>query len=256
MTDRDKDGSLQGRVALVTGASQGIGAAIAHQLASDGAELLLVARNAEKLRNLADELAGDGVVARTYSADLARDEEIDALVTAIRGDVDRLDILINNAGVLPPAKRTERTTRAEWNAVLDLNLSAPWFLACRAKEMMPAGGVVINMSSTAAGYPSIGLVPYNVSKAAVTMLTESLALEWARDHVRVLGVAPGKVNTAMVVPILEWAEKKKLQVNPLGRVGEPSEIAGLVSFLCSDAAAYMTGTTVPIDGGELLTSGR
>src|SRR3984957_2313269 len=139
--------------------------------------------------------------------------------------------------------------------VIGLNLSAPWYLACRAKELMTDGGVVVNSASTASYYPSRGLVAYNVSKAALVMLTRVLALEWARDGVRVVGVAPGKVDTDLVQPILRWSEKTERPLNPMRRIGQDDEVADLVVFLASPQAGFITGVTVPIDGGELLTAG-
>ncbi|KXF55776.1 hypothetical protein AXA44_36700 [Rhodococcus sp. SC4] len=253
-----RDQALNGRRALVTGASRGIGAAIARTLAQRGAEVFLVARDKEKLANLADELSGFGAPVQVFAADLSDEHSVEQLISAVRDTGDRLDILVNNAGVLPKARRMEKLSRSEWNSILDLNLTSPWFLACRAKEMMAptGGGVIVNMASTAAFFPSAGLAPYNVSKAGLAMLTKVCALEWARDNVRVLGVAPGKVDTGMVAPILEWSEANNVEINPLRRIGDPTEIAKLVAYLVSDDASYMTGTVVPIDGGELLTFGR
>jgi NAD(P)-dependent dehydrogenase (short-subunit alcohol dehydrogenase family) len=169
--------------------------------------------------------------------------------------VGGLDILVNNAGALPEAKPAGDVSWAEWDTTLSLNLSAPWYLACRARELMTSGGVIVNNASTASYYPSRGLVAYNVSKSALIMLTRVLALEWARDGIRVVGVAPGKVDTDLVQPILRWSEKRSLPLNPMRRIGGDGEVADLVAFLVSDEARYITGVTVPIDGGELLTAG-
>jgi NAD(P)-dependent dehydrogenase (short-subunit alcohol dehydrogenase family) len=116
----------------------------------------------------------------------------------------------------------------------------------------PVGGVVVNVTSIAALYPSVGFAAYNASKAALTMLTKTLALEWAADGIRVVGVAPGRVDTAMVEPILRWDEKQGRRPNPLGRVGQPEEVAELIAFLAGDRARYVTGSIITIDGGEVL----
>ena len=179
-----------------------------------------------------------------------------ALMERVGEEFGGLEILVNNAGVLPVATRAERTGWDAWDAAIGLNLSAPWYLACRAKELMgERGGVVVNNASTAAYFPSRGLVAYNVSKSAMIMLTRVLALEWAREGVRVVGVAPGKIDTDLVAPILEWTRQHAMPLNPLRRIGTGEEVAHLVAFLVSDDAGYITGVTVPIDGGELLTAG-
>jgi NAD(P)-dependent dehydrogenase (short-subunit alcohol dehydrogenase family) len=248
--------SLAGRRALVTGASRGIGAAIARRLAQLGADVALAARNQTAIEALAEELTEFGVRAVAVRADLTDRASLAALTDRVAAEFGGLDILVNNAGMLPVATRAERISWDDWDAAIGLNLSAPWFLACRAKELMgERGGVVVNNASTAAYFPSRGLATYNVTKAALVMLTRVLALEWARDGVRVLGVAPGKIETELVQPILRWTEKHDLPVNPQGRVGADHEVADLVAFLVSDRAAYLTGVTVPIDGGELLTAG-
>jgi 3-oxoacyl-[acyl-carrier protein] reductase len=250
------DGSLAGRRALVTGASRGIGAAIARSLAAHGADVALAARGREAIEQLADELAGRGVRAVAVPVDLSDRDDLAALMERVDTEFGGLDILVNNAGMLPRATRSERLGWTDWDATMALNLEAPWYLACRAKELMgERGGVVVNNASTAAYFPSRGLTTYNVSKSALVMLTRVLALEWARDGVRVLGIAPGKVDTELVQPILRWSQQHDVALNPMGRIGTDEEVAELVGFLVSDRAGYLTGVTIPIDGGELLTAG-
>lgn len=246
---------LAGRRALVTGASRGIGAAIARRFAELGADVVVAARSAEPIGRLAEELRALGVHAIGIEADMGDRASLDALMRGVVAAFGGLDILVNNAGVLPTAARAEQLDWADWDATIQLNLSAPWYLACRAKELMESGGVVVNNASTAAYFPSRGLVAYNVSKSALVMLTRVLALEWARDAVRVVGVAPGKIDTGLVEPILAWTQKHGLPLNPMRRIGFDHEVADLVAFLASERAGYITGVTVPIDGGELLTAG-
>lgn len=248
-------GTLCGRRALVTGASRGIGAAIARKLARQGADVVLAARSVGAIESLAEELRGLGVRALALSTDMSDRGELKALMDRVGEEFGGLEILVNNAGVLPAASRAENLSWDAWDDTLGINLSAPWYLACRAKKLMTNGGVVVNNASTAAYFPSRGLVAYNVSKSAMVMLTRVLALEWARDRVRVLGVAPGKIETELVAPIVAWTEKHEMPLNPMRRIGTDTEVADLVAFLVSDQAGYLTGVTVPIDGGELLTAG-
>ena len=247
--------TLTGRRALVTGASRGIGAAIARRLAERGADVILAARSADAIGALAADLSGLGGRALAIAADLSDRESLAALMAEVEERAGGLDIMVNNAGVLPEAKPADDVSWAEWDATLGVNLAAPWYLACRAKQLMTSGGVIVNNASTASYYPSRGLVAYNVSKSALVMLTRALALEWARDGIRVVGVAPGKVDTDLVQPILRWSEKRSLPLNPMRRIGGADEVADLVAFLVSDEAGYITGVTVPIDGGELLAAG-
>jgi NAD(P)-dependent dehydrogenase (short-subunit alcohol dehydrogenase family) len=247
--------TLTGRRALVTGASRGIGAAIARRLAERGADVVLTARSGDAIRALAGDLSGLGTRTLAIQADMSDRGSLAALMTEVEDRIGGLDIMVNNAGVLPEAKPSDEVSWAEWDATLGVNLSAPWYLACRAKRLMTSGGVIVNNASTASYYSSRGLVAYNVSKSALVMLTRGLALEWARDGIRVVGVAPGKVDTDLVQPILRWSEKRSLPLNPMRRIGGADEVADLVAFLVSDEAGYITGVTVPIDGGELLAAG-
>ena len=243
---------LSGKTAIVTGASRGIGEATARALAGRGAELILVARSREVIEDLATELSQEGAPAEAIPTDLSDPDSIAAL-TAKLNERPRLDILVNNAGVLPRARRLERMSREEWDGTLSLNLSAAWQLSACAKRLMTEGGVIVNLSSVAAAFPSVGLGAYCVSKIGVEMLTKASALEWA-PAVRVVGVMPGKVDTQMIGPILEYVEKNDLSINLLERVASPEEVAGLICFLVSDAAASITGSTIAIDGGEVVAA--
>lgn len=243
------------RVAIVTGASRGIGEATARALGTLGHAVVVAARSTEALVTLAADISRAGGTAHPVVTDVADTEALDHLVDETVGRYGRLDILVNNAGVLPPATRSEKMTLAAWSAALAVNLTGPWWLANRARDAMVAsgdGGAIVNITSTAADYPSVGFAAYNASKAALAMLTKTLALEWARDNVRVVGVAPGKVDTSMVEPIVAWATKRGDRLNPLGRIGTPEEVAALVAFLVGPDGAFITGSTVTIDGGELL----
>jgi len=242
-----------GRVAIVTGASRGIGEATARRLATDGYAVVLAARRAETLGPIATGIERDGGVAVAIPTDVADLDALDALVAGTVERFGRIDVVVNNAGMLPPARRAERISRTEWQQVLDVNLTGPVHLARTAKAHMARGGVIVNVSSTAAHYPSVGLLHYNTSKAALTAATKGLALEWARDGIRVVAVAPGKIETELVAPILEWAERAQVALNPLGRVGVAEEVAELIAFLVSERAAFITGCSVTIDGGELLS---
>jgi NAD(P)-dependent dehydrogenase (short-subunit alcohol dehydrogenase family) len=247
---------FDGQRVLVTGASRGIGAAVARRFAELGADVALTARSAGAIETLAGQFRRAGTRAMAVPADLADRDSLAALTDRVGDELGGLDVLVNNAGMLPAAAAAGDVGWAEWDHVIGLNLSAPWYLACRAKELMgDRGGVVVNNASTASYYPSRGLVAYNVSKAALVMLTRVLALEWARDGVRVVGVAPGKIDTELVQPILRWSEKTQRPLNPMRRIGQDYEVAGLVAFLASPQAGFITGVTVPIDGGELLTAG-
>lgn len=242
----------EGRVILVTGASRGIGESVARCLASESATVLLVARSSIELERVAREIVADGGLAVPMTADIGEMGDIDRIVHQVRDEFGQLDGLVNCAGVLPSAHRIEKVSREDFDRVLRVNLLAAWYLAGSLKELFTTGAAIVNVASTAAFYPSIGLGPYCVSKAGLVMLTRVMALEWASAGIRVLAIAPGKVSTEMVEPILDFLGTKGLPVNPMQRVADPKEIADLVSFLLGSRASYMTGSIVSVDGGELV----
>jgi NAD(P)-dependent dehydrogenase (short-subunit alcohol dehydrogenase family) len=242
------------RVALVTGASRGIGAATARRLAADGFRVVLASRGADALAEQADAIRAAGGDALVVPTDASDPSALDALVEATREWGGRLDALINNAGILPVATRAEKMTLEQWHETLALDLTAPWYLASRAYPLMHAGSVVVNVSSTAAFYPSVGLSAYNAAKSALLMVTRCLALEWARSGVRVVGIAPGKTETLLFQPIKRYDEKMGNAPNVLNRIGEPEEIANLIGYVVSPEAGFITGSILTIDGGELLTT--
>jgi NAD(P)-dependent dehydrogenase (short-subunit alcohol dehydrogenase family) len=251
MTD-EPAGELTGKIALVTGASRGIGRAVARSLALAGAEVVVAARSREVLDGLVVELGEAGGRASAVAVDLADAESIDAMLAALEERHERIDILINNAAILPRAQRLEKIDRGTWRHALDVNLTAPWLLSTWAVGRMAAGGVVVNLLSGAAFYPSVGLGSYNASKAGLAMLTRGAALEWASRGVRVIGVIPGKIETEMVEPIVRWHEQRGEPLNPLGRLGQPEEIADVITFLVGRRAAFITGALIAVDGGELV----
>jgi len=243
------------RLALVTGGTRGIGLAISMRLAAVGYHVIVSSRSPQAVADAEAACRADGGEATGIVCDVADRDSLDQLMDTVTRQFGRLDVLVNNAGVLPRATRAERVTDDAWDEALGINLSAPWFLATRAHRLMKgSGGVVVNITSTAAHYPTTGLAPYNVSKAGLTMLTRVLALEWARDGIRVLAVAPGKIDTDLLTPIKELVAANTIVLNPQQRIGQPRDVADLVSFLVSDAAAYITGVVIPVDGGELLVA--
>ena len=244
---------LEGKVALVTGASRGIGAAIARELAEAGAHVALSGREEATLQETARSLP-KGSHALPVKADVAETSDLDRLVGVVVGELGGIDILVNNAGLLPPAKQIYKADLDEWQTVMNVNLRAPWYLSKLVHPHMKArgGGAVVNVASTSGLHHDIGLGVYGISKAGVVMLTEVCAKEWARDGIRVNAIAPGIVKTQLAGSIIEYMQARDMKPNPMNMLGEPEDIARLVRFLVSDDSRYMTGSIIRIDGGELL----
>ncbi len=244
---------LTGKVALVTGASRGIGAAIATELAEAGADVALAGRDESTLQETARSLPrGSHTV--VVKADVADTSDLDRLVGKVVKELGGIDVLVNNAGLLPPAKQIYKADLDEWQQVMDINLRAPWYLSKLVHPHMKArgGGAIVNVSSTSGLHHDIGLGVYGISKAGVVMLTEVCAKEWARDGIRVNCIAPGIIKTQLAGGIIEYLQSRNMKPNPMNLYGEPEDIAKLVRFLVSDESRYMTGSIIRIDGGELL----
>lgn len=243
---------LSGKVALVTGASRGLGKAIALALGQAGAKLVLVARSTELLQQVATEVRALGAEAEVYPADVSNHAQVEALERAVRARFGTMQILVNNAGINIRKQLTDLTLD-DWNRVLATNLTSV-FLMCRAFVPLLKGqgyGRIINVASMLAhvGLPS--RTAYAASKAGLLGFTRALALELAPEKITVNAICPGPYPTEINKPLLENAELTQFFLSrvPLGRWGQPEEIGQLVVYLCSDAASYITGTDIVIDGG-------
>ncbi|MCP9486677.1 MAG: 3-oxoacyl-[acyl-carrier-protein] reductase [Gaiellaceae bacterium MAG52_C11] len=234
--------SLEGKTALVTGASKGIGAAIAKELASAGATVVLGYRSGrEEAEALAGELGG-----RTIQADVSSAEEAKRLVE----EAGELDILVNNAGLTRDGLLA-RMSDEDWRTVLETNLSSV-FYTCRAVTrpmLKKRAGAIVNVSSIVGIHGNWGQTNYAASKAGIIGFTKSLARELGSRNVRANVVAPGYVKTQLTDVLPEAATAAMLTATPLGRLGEPGDVACAVRFLCSDAASFITGEVLLVDGG-------
>ena len=244
---------LTDRRALVTGGSKGLGKVFAMTLAEAGADVAIAARNVEEARGTAAEIAGaTGRKVRAFAADVSLAAEVDRLIGNAEDAIGGIDILINNAGNNIRGSAHE-LSEADWDTVLDLNLKSPFMLARRlAPKMAERGwGRIINLGSILSSIGVPGRTPYASSKAGILGLTRVLALEYATKGVTVNAICPGPFATDMNKPLLEDPEKYRAFVAkiPMGRWGELHEIAGAALFLASDAASYVTGSALYVDGG-------
>lgn len=243
---------LSGKVAVVTGATRGIGRAIAGSLAEAGANIVVVSRSHSDCRQVADELAGKGIGTLAVAADLASLPDIEKMITAAVAAFGRLDILVNNAGNAV-TKRAEEITEADWDRVLDLDLKGVFF-ACQAagRQMISQRqGKIINVASILGQVGEKLVSPYCAAKGGVIQITRALALEWARHNIQVNALCPGYVETAINAAELQDEKVRRYVVGKTaaGRLGQPADMAGAVLFLASPAADYMTGQTITVDGG-------
>ena len=246
---------LDGRVAVVTGGSRGIGRAVALGLARAGADVVVAARKAADLEPVAEEIRAIGRRALAVPAHLGRRPEVDHLFEATLEAFGQLDILVNNAATNPVFGPLLDIEEEAWDRIMALNVKGYLLAAQRAARAMAprGGGAIVNMASTAGLRASPGLGAYSVSKAAVIMLTRVLGRELAPLGIRVNGVAPALIETRFSEALWKNPEilSAYLKSTPLGRAGRPEEVAGAVVYLCSDAASYVTGQTLLLDGGHL-----
>lgn len=247
--------NLAGKVAVVTGASQGIGRACAVKLAKCGANVALVARNREKLEAVAQAINSESAAAsaRVYSADISEEEQVKAALKSITGDFGKADILVNNAGITRD-QLIMRMKRADWDAVLNTNLTSAYLCIQQAIGSMlkQRWGRIINVTSVFGQMGQAGQANYAASKAGLIGLTMAIAREVASRNITCNAVAPGFIETAMTSALSEEFKQSALKVIPLGRVGTPDDVANCVAFLASEEAGYITGHVLNVNGGMLM----
>jgi len=252
------DFSLEGRVALITGGSRGIGQATALGFAQAGADVVVTSRKLADLENVAEEIRGSGRKSLAIAAHIGKIEDINNLVSKVKEEFRGIDILVNNAGTLPTVSPALDIDERLWDSVMNLNLKGLFFLSQAVARVMKehGGGKIINVASIDAFRPELNMGIYAISKAGVIMATKVMAREWAQYNIRVNTIAPGNVHTRLrdsgfaVMPELQ---EEMLKRTPLGRIAEPDEIVGGMIYLASDASSFATGETLVVDGGILLT---
>jgi 3-oxoacyl-[acyl-carrier protein] reductase len=245
--------SLAGRVALVTGASQGIGQACALKLAENGASLALAARNREKLEQVAGLITASGGRADVFPMDAADGDQIKTACKAAMERYGKIDILVNNAGITRD-QLIMRMKRADWDAVLQTNLTAAYLCIQQVIGSMlkQHWGRIINVSSIFGQIGQAGQANYAASKAGLIGLTMAVAREVASRQITCNAVAPGFIETAMTATLGEEFKQNAIKMIPLGRVGSPDDVAHAVRFLASDEASYVTGHVLNVNGGMLM----
>ena len=244
---------LSGKVALVTGASSGLGSHFAHCLGEAGASVVLAARRADRLQSLQAELSAKSVTAKSVELDVQSAESVAAALEA----AGPLDLVVHNAGISIVKPALEMPEK-DWDAVVDTNLRGAWLVAQGAARRWAADkrpGSIVNIASIL-GLRTIGQVaPYNASKAGLIHLTRALAMEWARYRIRVNAICPGYIETEMNSAFWKTPGGQKLiERIPQRRIGQPEHLDGALLLLASEAGSFMTGSVVTVDGGHIVSS--
>ncbi len=245
--------SLSGRVALVTGASQGIGRACALNLASAGATVAVAARNQEKLDELVNEISGTSGKAAAFAVDVSDEEQIKSAIKAVIAQFGKVDILVNNAGITRD-QLVMRMKRADWDAVLQTNLTSAYLCIQQVIGSMlkQRWGRIINITSVFGQMGQAGQANYVASKAGLIGLTMAIAREVGSRNITCNAVSPGFIETAMTATLGDEFKQTAVKQIPLGRVGAPEDVANAVAFLASDEASYVTGHVLNVNGGLLM----
>jgi NAD(P)-dependent dehydrogenase (short-subunit alcohol dehydrogenase family) len=251
------DFSLEGKVALITGGSRGIGKATALGFARFGADIAIASRTLPDLEAVAEEIRGLGRKALPVTAHIGRMEQIKNLVQTVHKEFGRIDILVNDAGTSPALSGILDIEERLWDSIMNLNLKGLVFLSqAVAMIMKEHGGSIINVASVDSFMHEPGIGVYSISKAGVVQATKVMAEEWAKYNIRVNAIAPGHIHTRLGDSIFQAMPDYKevfLERVPMRRIGDPDEIVGAMVYLASDAATYVTGTTVVVDGGTMTT---
>jgi 3-oxoacyl-[acyl-carrier protein] reductase len=244
---------FEGRVALVTGASQGIGHACALALARQGAQVAVVARNKQKLEDLVADITKDGGKASAFIIDVGDEEQVKAGIKSAIGELGKIDILVNNAGITRD-QLVMRMKRSDWDSVLNTNLTSAYLCIQQVIGSMlkQRWGRIINITSVFGQMGQAGQANYAASKAGLIGLTKAMAREVASRNITCNAVAPGFIETNMTAALSEEFRQTAVKTIPLGRVGSPDDVANAVCFLASEEASYITGHVLNVNGGLLM----
>ena len=247
---------LAGKVGIVTGGGSGIGRAIALALAREGAKVALLGRHKDKLDQSADEIRNANGEAIAVTADITKPADTKAAVEQVEQRFGKLDILVNNAGALS-VSTIETVSEDEWDRIINTNLKGPFLMSRAALPAMrrSGGGSIVNIGSVLGLVAVKDRAAYCASKGGVTLLTKAMALDHAHEHIRVNCICPSVVETDLIRDLFakseegRQAKQARIGTIPMGRFGQPQDVAGLAVFLASDESSWMTGTAIPLDGG-------
>ena len=247
------DPVLAGTVALVTGASSGIGEATAKRLAAEGATVAVAARNQEKLNELVSEITAAGGKAAAFTLDVANEDQVKETIKAVIAQFGKIDILVNNAGITRD-QLVMRMKRTDWDAVLETNLTSAYLCiqAVIPSMLKQRWGRIINITSIFGQMGQAGQANYAASKAGLIGLTMAIAREVGSRNITCNAIAPGFIETAMTAVLSDEFKQSAVKQIPLARVGSPEDVASAVAFLASDDASYITGHVLNVNGGMLM----
>ncbi len=244
---------LSGKVAIITGGSRGIGFATAKIFVENGANVIITAKDSERLENAVSQLSNTIGI----TADIRNQNDVNKVIEQTIEKFGKLDILVNNAGILPKIKQLHEIDESEWNDVLDVNLTGQFrFTKAAIPYLQKTSGSIINISSDAGlkAYQGFNADAYSAAKAGLIILTKCWALEYAKNKIRVNCICPGVVDTDMTKPFLKTEKDREFMNNehPIGRIGQPEEVAKAILYFVSDDAAWITGAILAVDGGESI----